>query len=298
MLPWYGERTQLLPAYMCWGNQHHAVVPFPQPLLPSRRQSVGLLPESRCSTTYQGSRDTAQHNKLLSSRRAGRGEILRAEQLPGVGPLQNVSLTPVVKVGAPPAPGLVHHLPGLSVLWEYNNLSSPSYGHCLLNDWFPMFLTMHSHLETLPPSFNIYTNPPVPTMYRHACVIYTSAWSQSPVSSLETLIQGAKAAGSTWIQFSSVLVGEGGHSRLAYELVLNTWTMPDLPSMFNTLSWRSFRNAMFLAAGVLPRAKDSYLRQSIVIVSKPKEDARECCLNMCSCHECPTFKMCVGLGVS
>lgn len=160
-----------------------------------------------------------------------------------------------------------------------------------------MFLTMQVHLEVFPTSFRIITHHPLHKengVVGHVCANYTAAWSQSPLSSLQTLIQGAKAAGHAWIHFASLVVGESGHSRAAFDLVLMSNVMPHAPSMYNTQNWRSFRSANFLAAKVPARANDTLVRQSIVILSKPAEDNRECWLTMCTCM--PTDR--TGTGVS
>ncbi|MEW5304738.1 MAG: hypothetical protein WDW36_007329 [Sanguina aurantia] len=200
----------------------------------------------------------------------------------------DVAFTPAVHTGCPPAAGLVHDIPGVSVMWEFVRLSSYSYGHCLLNDWFPMFLTMSSHLGRLPRRFNVIShssplsaNTAAPGN-AHACNHYVTAWSKAPVQTLEDVVQQAASLGASWVRFRDVVVGEAGHASAAAHLTFSNHANPSTPSVFNTQNWRSFRDSVYGSFQLpLPSTEDTSgaLQQSIVIVARPKGDVRRVLLN-------------------
>lgn len=204
---------------------------------------------------------------------------------------RQISITPVVQVGIPPTnSSLILSIPEFSVLWEFTVNAAYSYGHCMLNNWFPMFLSMHTHMERLPHQFKIFSQSS--TQYHlnghqpssgdplpHTCAHYTSAWSKHPITSLEKLTQEAKSAGNTWVKFSNVIIGDAGYFKDAADLVHDSIAIPNAPSIFNTLNWRGFRNAVYTTSDLrLPGTGEGDLRrkQQIVIVTKPHTDWREC----------------------
>lgn len=193
-----------------------------------------------------------------------------------------VAVTPHVHNGAPPSSSsLVYDVSGVSILWDFTGNSEYSYGHCLLNDWYPMFLTLSTHKESHPRQFKIFSHNPTPTNTKgsHTCLHYTSAWSNSHVRSLATLVEKAKAGGHQWVRFCDLIIGSGGYSKTAAELVHCSNALPDSPSLFNSINWRSLRNAVYRGFDVaLPGAgvENSSRRQSVLILARPEGDTREC----------------------
>lgn len=193
----------------------------------------------------------------------------------------DVSFTPLVILGPPPLPAKEHTSQEVTVLWEFSRNSAYSYGHCLLNDWFPMFLTMHTHLEQMPHHFNIISHNPIklsdlsPAV--HTCIHYTSAWSKAPVHDLQFLLTATEVAGLEYAHLSEVIVGESGFSEFAANLVYPESPMPRTISMFNTINWRNFRKTMYSAFQIKPLSSTAINQQemSIVIVARPKEEFRK-----------------------
>ncbi|MEW5307169.1 MAG: hypothetical protein WDW36_009580 [Sanguina aurantia] len=205
-----------------------------------------------------------------------------------------ISITPEVQVGTPPATdNLVLGVAGLSMLWEFTANSAYSYGHMLLNDWFPIFLTLSTHKEHLPRRFNIFSHNELRFHYNQAPAVpgdgslhvgarYLSAWSNTQVGSLDTLVNEAKASGRAWICFSEVVIGESGYLTESVAQVSDSISVPSAPTMFNALNWRSFRNAVYTGFGLLAPGvgeTDPSRQQSIVILLKAPADYRRRVLN-------------------
>lgn len=192
----------------------------------------------------------------------------------------NVNITPIIRMVSPPSLEFVLDVNGLSIFWDFTVHSKFSYGHCLLNDWFPLFLTIETHTQPVPLQFKIFSHMPVDITVTplHTCVRYLSAWSKSSVSNLEFLVHDAYTSGKAWIRFSDLILGEAGHATAADELVFRSHLNPSGPSIFNTLNWRSFRKSVYSAFELsLPSIETEHgdLHQSIVIVSRPQGDNRK-----------------------
>lgn len=176
----------------------------------------------------------------------------------------NVSFTPVVAFQSTPMSNLIYEVKGVSILWNFNMHSAYSYGHCLLNDWFPLFLTMSSHLINMPHTFNVISYNtqllrqdlwPI-----HTCSHYMSAWSKSHVHSMIQMSEEARSQGYTWIRFCDLMTGSAGLANAADKLVYHSHSNPSSTSLFNSLNWRSFRNAVYHAFNLsTPKFEDLHL---------------------------------------
>jgi hypothetical protein len=174
-------------------------------------------------------------------------------------------------------------IPDLVLLWHFNNLSVISYGHFLLQDWFPMYLVLRSHgmhkrrvqLFTV----NQHSSAGTPVWLHYLLPLFRTM----PVS-LSNI--------SGWLQFQRVIVGEGGYWAQAHQQVtarfdahcspvhercpatqvqLHTCLPPQAPTLYNSILWQAFRDTMLEVQGIAPLPTACAHRVPVITLNEKDE---------------------------
>lgn len=206
---------------------------------------------------------------------------------------RDYKVTPIVRTESPPESSTVHDVNGVSVIWDFTTQSGFSFGHCLLNEWLPMFLTITTHTYQMPNHFRVLSHNSTHDMYTvspvHLCLQYMSAWSGSLSTHFDLVLNEIDRSGYSWIRFCDLIVGDSGHAKEADTLVFETRDHPRTRSSFNTVNWRNFRISIYSALNLpVPSVVNSHegLQQSIIIVSKPKDEQGGCMVGTHLDHCC------------
>ena len=148
----------------------------------------------------------------------------------------------------PPAAEVVPHW-GVSLLWSFYGPSNHSYGHCLLNDWLPMFTALDYHFaDDIPPFHILMAEPNAGSV---VCLRHLEPFSRRPPAShLSEAVARASQSGKKWLRFSDLVVGDGNAQSQTIRAT-QEGRVPTTPSAyFNVRSWRRLRRAVYTAHGL------------------------------------------------
>ena len=209
-------------------------------------------------------------------------EFVRHE---GAGGRDDIRLSVTLQRRSPPPASEVDLHLDVSLLWSFYGPSNHSHGHCLLNDWLPMFTTLDYHFADNIPPFRILMADPNADV--QVCLKYIESFSlRPPVLHLSEAVARATQTGKKWLRFSYLVVGDGNAQSQTIRATLEG-RLPTTPSAyFNVRSWRRFRRAMYVAQGlsayadVVPGSGATLNRITVATpIALPGKDQRHKILN-------------------
>eukprot|EP00667_Euglena_gracilis_P010088 EG_transcript_10261 len=163
-----------------------------------------------------------------------------------------------VVVGTPPEN--TSHLSGVSVLWEFFPPSDYSYGHCMVNDWFPMTTVVANHFVAAAPPFRVLTLSP---FRPKVCARYIEACTLASVVHLQTKME---ASGHPWMRFDYLIAGEGGYWAQAFHVLQGEQPL-NVPTGYNPDNWFRFREAVFRWSGLPARTPTAAALPCVIAVN-------------------------------
>lgn len=159
----------------------------------------------------------------------------------------------------------------VAILWHFNPASSASFGHCLLNDIYPLIaLFGHHDLEFANVTIVLHGDAQPP----HVCMHYLRPFVFRVLHGFDRLQP---------THYKRIIVGEGGYWNAAYHSVHDTQVYPDAPLVFTPSGWLAVRKAFWNAYKLRPPAQLS--SKAVTVVINDKKDRRRIA-NVHSVREC------------
>lgn len=145
---------------------------------------------------------------------------------------------------------------GATLLWNFHEFSGASYGHCMLNDVYPMHVLLQNHGMSLSNVSVIPIRGSIPRL----CIKY-----------LAGAIRGVSTIESD-VFFRMLIVGEGGYWKSAHDLVhIHQARFPSTPTIYTSHGWKSLRDIMYAMYNLSGNACDLRISHFQITINKQKD---------------------------